>query len=92
MSFPLVQIQHVTRNLTKQILEKFIVVQLVKKFLGFYRTQRYITVFRIAHTGPYLEPDETSLNLIDLRPLELSRGFFHPGFQAKSLYSFLIFP
>jgi hypothetical protein len=42
------------------LLEKLIVTQLVKKFPTFYRTLKFITVFKEPATGPYPEPDEFS--------------------------------
>jgi hypothetical protein len=44
----------------RRILESLIVIPLVKKFIAFYITLRFITVFVRPTNGPYLEPDEIS--------------------------------
>jgi hypothetical protein len=43
------------------LLEKLPFAQLLKNFLAFYGTQRFITVFtRALPTGPYSEPDRSN--------------------------------
>jgi hypothetical protein len=43
---------YLTNSVNRILLEKLIVIQLVKKFPASYRTQRFITAFTRTHTDP----------------------------------------
>jgi hypothetical protein len=45
---------------SRVFLEKLTVAQLVKKYLAFYGTRRFTTVFQEPATGPYPEPDQSN--------------------------------
>jgi hypothetical protein len=46
--------------MSKDLLQKLI----VRKFLKFYGTRRFIAVFRELATGPYPEPDNSSSHIL----------------------------
>ena len=80
------------------LLAKLAVPQLIKKFPAFYGNRRFITLFTIAQTFPYHEPDKSSprpssdsfninFNIILQSALGSPSGLFTPAFHIKTLHA-----
>jgi hypothetical protein len=55
-------------SISVQVIEKFVVAKLVKKFTAFYGNRRFIIVFKMPFTAPYPQSVASSLYLPTLFP------------------------
>jgi hypothetical protein len=86
--------------LSRVLLEKLSVTQLVKRFVALYATPRFITVYKTARTGPYPELDASTPHLPTIPNIHSntilpstcrsSKCLFPSGFPTKTLCAFLV--